>query len=145
LKGSAVAWLKEEIMTAHERKSENIFGTTVALGAAQPYLFPDTSALLGASDEELLQELGQAFPFHMAVVNFLFFVGGENYVHVVPSGMTTVVEEIYLGPLRSAQQKLLTALDSGSMPLGTDVDGTRVEMQLLGDRITMCSTVVDEK
>lgn len=138
LKGSAVSWLKEEIITAHDRMSENVFSTPIGLGAAQPYLFPNTSALLDASDEELLLELGQAFPFHMAVVNFLYFVGGEKYVHVVPSGMTAVVEEVYLGPLRTAQQKLLAALESGSMPKGTDIDGTKVEMQLLGDRIAMC-------
>lgn len=139
LKASAVAWLKEEIMTSNDRKSENVFASTGALGAVRPYLFPDNSALAKASDEELLQELQQAFPFHMAVVNFLFFIGGENYKHVVPSGMLTVVEEIYLGPLRSAQQKLVTALDGDSMPAETDIDNVRVEMQLFGDRIAMCS------
>jgi hypothetical protein len=140
LKASAVSWLKEEIITAQERKSENIFASTVALGAAQPYLFPDTSPLADASDEELLQELQQAFPFHMAVVNFLFFIRGDIYGHLAPSGMMAVVEEIYLGPLRTAQQKLLTILDNGTAPTGTDVDETRVEMQLFGERMAMCFT-----
>lgn len=136
LKASAVSWLKEEIITANERKSENAFATTVALSAAQPYLFPDNTALAEASDEELLQELLQAFPFHMAVVNFLFFIRGEAYHHVVLEGMLPVVEEIYLGPLRVAQQKLMKALDAGEMK---DGKGMRMEMLLFGERIAMCS------
>jgi hypothetical protein len=134
LKASAVSWLKEEIITAKERKSENVFASTVALAAAQPYLFPDTSALAEASDEELMQELEQEFPFHMAVINFLFFIGSEAYAHVVPSGMMTVVEEIYLGPLRVAQEKSVEALEG---------DGS-FELQLLGERIAMCSAKIDE-
>jgi hypothetical protein len=134
LKASAVSWLKEEIITAQERKAENVFASTVALAAAQPYLFPDTSALADASDEELLQELEQAFPFHMAVVNFLFFIGSDAYAHVVPSGMMTVVEEIYLGPLRIAQEKAEKGYEGGGS----------FELQLLGERIAMCSAKIDE-
>jgi hypothetical protein len=134
LKGSAVSWLKEEIITAHERKSDNVFASTVALAAVQPYLFPDTSALAGASQEELLQELMQEFPFHMAVLNFLFFIGSEAYAHVVPSGMMAVVEEVYLGPLRTAQGKSIIAAKG---------DGT-FELQLLGERIATCSAKIDE-
>jgi hypothetical protein len=145
LKASAVSWLKEEMITANVRKSENVFASTVALGAAQPYLFPATSALADASDEELLQEIQQAFPFHMAVVNFLFFLRGPAYSHVVPTGMLEVVEEIYLGPLRTAQQKLLAALDGGSLELDSSTDSTRVEIQLLGERIGMCAAGSDAK
>ncbi|KAE9373974.1 DUF1760-domain-containing protein [Stipitochalara longipes BDJ] len=134
LKASAVSWLKEEIIMAQERKAENVFASTVALAAAQPYLFPDTSPLADASDEELSQELGQAFPFHMAVINFLFFIGSEAYAHVVPSGMMTVVEEIYLGPLRVAQEKA---------EKGSEGEGS-FELQLLGERIAMCSAKIDE-
>jgi Uncharacterised protein family, YAP/Alf4/glomulin len=134
LKASAVSWLKEEIITAQERKSENVFASTVALAAAQPYLFPDTSGLAEASEEELLQELEQAFPFHMAVINFLFFVGSEAYAHVVPSGMMTVVEEIYLGPLRLAQDRSVKRSEG---------DGS-FELQLLGERIATCSAKIDK-
>jgi hypothetical protein len=140
LKASAVSWLKEEIVTALGRKSENVFASTVALAATQPYLFPDTSTLAEASEEELLQELEQAFPFHMAVVNFLFFIGGEQYAHIVPSGMMAVVEEIYLGPLRAAQEKSLKALESAKSE-----EGSVVELQLLGERIAMSSAKIDER
>ncbi len=102
LKASAVSWLKEEIMTAQERESDNVFATTIALAAAQPYLFPDTSALLQANSEELIQELTQSWPFHMAVANFLYFISGEGFRLVVPEDMFAIVEEIYLGPLERA-------------------------------------------
>lgn len=141
LKASAVSWLKEEIITAHERKSENLFASTAGLAAVQPYLFPDTSALVGASDEELIQELEQAFPFHMAVINFLYFISGKQYSHIVPSGMMTVVEEIYLGPLRIAQGKAGAAFDEKA---GQD-ERFKVEMQLLGERIVMSSTHIDDR
>jgi hypothetical protein len=145
LKASAVSWLKEEIIMAQERKSENVFSSTVALGAAQPYLFPNTSALGEASDGELTQELAQSFPFHMAVVNFLYFIGGKQYSHVVPSGMTAVVEEIYLGPLRAAQEKSLLAIDSGKgKGAAGDIEDRKVEFELLGERISMCSNQINE-
>ncbi|KUJ10210.1 DUF1760-domain-containing protein [Mollisia scopiformis] len=141
LKGSAVSWLKEEIITAQERKSHNAFDSTVALAAAQPYLFPDTSSLASADDMELIQELEQSFPFHMSVVNFLYFVGGKQYTHVVPTGMMSVVEEIYLGPLRTAQQKALKLVEAESE---NSSGGSVVELQLLGDRIALCSAQIND-
>lgn len=145
LKASAVSWLKEEIITAHERKSENVFASTAALAAAQPYLFPSTAGISEANDEELVQELTQSFPFHMAVVNFLYFIGGNQYSHVVPSGMMAVVEEIYLGPLRNAAEKAATVLGSGSLDTALGHPGdVKVELQLLGERIAMASKQIDE-
>ncbi|PBP17963.1 yap-binding protein-like protein [Diplocarpon rosae] len=144
LKGSAVSWLKEEIITANTRKTENLFTTTVALTAAQPFLFPDTSPLAAASDIELLQELDSSFTFHMAVVNFLFFISGELYSHLVPQGMLSVVEKIYLGPLRSAQERGLKASNPSAEALA-HIGGTKMDLQLLGDRIAMCQAHVREK
>ena len=130
LKAEAVSWLKDETITAFERKSNNVFSTTIALAAVQPYLFPNTSAMLDANDEELLQELEQAFPFHMAVVNFIYFANGEEYAHVVPEGMMAVVEEIYLGPLRNAQQR------AAMISKTSDGQGRNsIELELLGERI----------
>ncbi|CAL3969044.1 unnamed protein product [Diplocarpon coronariae] len=144
LKGSAVSWLKEEIITANTRKSENLFATTVALTAAQPYLFPDTSALAEASDMSLLQQLETAFPFHMAVVNFLYFISGDSYSHLVPPGMLSIVEERYLGPLRSAQEQGLKALSSSAETLA-HLGGSKMDMLLLGDRITICQAQIEHK
>ena len=141
LKASAVTWLKEEIITASERKSENIFSSTAALAAAQPYLFPDLSELAGASDGELIQALAESYPFNMAVSNFLYFIGGKGYEHVVPSGMTSVVEEIYLGPLRNAQARALASLGQGKEV--DVVDGMLSELQLLGESIALASSHSD--
>lgn len=141
LKASAVSWLKDEIITAHERKAENVFASTVALAAAQPYLFPDLTPMANATEDELLEDLAQTFPFHMAVVNFLFFVGGKQCAHVVPSAMMAVVDEIYLSPLKAAHEKALAKLGSG---VEKDQEGMKVELQLLGQRIAMCSSRVHD-
>jgi hypothetical protein len=142
LKASAVSWLKDEIITAQERKSENVFASNLALAAAQPYLFPDTSALLSGTLEEVEQELEQTFPFHMAVLNFLIFITKGNYSHMVPTGMLTVVEEIYLGPLRTALEKVLGS-PSGSGP--RDLHDPKVILQMLDERVAMCSNRLPEK
>lgn len=149
LKASAVAWLKEEIITAYERKSDIVFSSTAALGAAQPYLFPDTSALADASEEELVEELTMSFPFHMAVANFLYFVASETYKHVVPPGMLSVAEQIYLSPLGAAVKRVGDLLggrstSSGLKFSGEDVERMTVEFQLLGTRIDMAAGQINE-
>ncbi|KAG9242191.1 YAP-binding/ALF4/Glomulin [Calycina marina] len=139
LKASAVSWLKEEMIIAHERANENAFSSPVALAAAQPYLFPDTSALEEGGDEEVIQELAQSWPFHMAVLNFLVFVTGEGYKHLVPPGMMGVVEEIYLAPLKKAQVQAVEALEGGAeTELGRSKEAVGMELELLGERISVC-------
>lgn len=142
LKGSAVGWLKEEFITAHNRKSENAFSSTVALAAAQPYLFPDMSALNQATEIEIWEELQRSFPFHMAVLNFLVFIGGETYSSIIPSGTLTVAEEIYLGPLRGAQERLEKALGPDGTVRNTMEEFESAmalrDVQLLGERLSVC-------
>jgi len=120
------------------------------MAAAQPYLFPDTSALDSATDAEAIQELAQVFPFHIAVVNFMYFITNANYTHLAPPGMTAVVEEIYLGPLKKAQVQALTALENGAeTELGRDKEAVKRELELLGERIAVVEhqieTVVNEQ
>jgi hypothetical protein len=142
LKASAVGWLKEELITAQERNSENLFSSTVALAAAQPYLFLDMSALARANDSEAWEELKQTFVFHMAVLNFLYFLSGESYARVVPPGMRIVAEEIYLGPLRVAQRRVKASLQpDGEVHKGMEEFDASValgEVELLGQRLEMC-------
>lgn len=142
LKGSAVAWLKEEIITAEERKSQSVFSSTAALAAAQPYLFPDLTPLAQASDEEMLQDLTQAFSFYMPVANLIYFLHSKQYSHVVPSGMMAVVEEIYLTPLRDAQERAVKVLEAKG-----DSQDSIIELQLLGQRLSMAMSPdhVDDK
>lgn len=142
LKASAVGWLKEELITAQERKSENLFSSTVALTSAQPYLFPDVSALAQATDSEAWEELKLTFTFHMAVLNFLYFLSGAGFAHVVPPGMRTVAEEIYLAPLRAAQARVKASLQpDGEVHKSMEVIDASVasgEVDLLGQRLEMC-------
>jgi hypothetical protein len=135
LKASAVSWLKEEIITAEERKSENVFASTAALTAAQPYLFPNNTELSELGGQPLVDALAQTYPLHMAAVNFLYFIGGKNYRHVVPTGMKAIVEEIYLNPLKVAQEKASLVLKSGSE---RGSDKVIFGIQLLGERISTC-------
>jgi hypothetical protein len=142
LKASAVGWLKEEIITAHDRKVDNLFSSTVAVASAQPYLFTDMSALAETSNVEVWEILMQSFPFHMAALNFLYFVSGETYAHTVPPSALAVVEEIYLGPLKAAQGRLETAFgEGGELHKSTESEETQTalsEVRLLGERISMC-------
>jgi hypothetical protein len=145
LRASAVGWLKEELITAHERKSENVFSSTVALASAQPYLFPDTSALAQATDSEAWEEFRQSFPFHMAVLNLLYFARADAYAAVVPSGMLTVAEEIYLTPLRTMQGCLRASLQPGGeiykSLAESEVGAAAAEVDLFGQRIEMSAEV----
>lgn len=142
LKASAVGWLKEELITAQERKSENLFSSTVALASAQPYLFPDMSALAQATDSEAWEDFKQTFPFHMAVLNFIYFISKKGYAHIVPPGMRTVAGEIYVGPLRAAQGRTKASLEPGGevhKALGeVDAGVALAEVELLGQRLEMC-------
>jgi hypothetical protein len=142
LKGSAVGWLKEEFISAHSRKSVNLFSSTVALAAAQPYLFPDMSSLSDATELQIWEDLQTSFPFHMAVLNFLVFLRGGTYSSIIPSGTLTVAEEIYLTPLRSAQDRLEKSLEPEgvvckSMEEFESVAALR-DVQLLGERLSVC-------
>ena len=130
LKGCAVSWLKEEIVVSEERKSENLFSNTVALSAVQPYLFPDNSPLAELKDIELFKELGQMYPFHITVVNFILFLAGSKYSHVVPTSMFTIVEEIYLSPLLAAVKRVINSAKDADEQAGEQ----DVELLLLAHR-----------
>lgn len=140
LKASAITWLKEELITAHERKSQNLFSTTSALRETKPHIFPNLSSLVDKSDEILTDELMESFAVHMAALNFLFFIAGEHYLNIVPSGMMLQVENEYLTPLKKAQESVLKSLSSTK-----DADAPHMELGLLGEQISMCFSKLHEK
>lgn len=132
LKVSAVSWLKDEVITAHQRQATNLFSTSVAISATQPYLFNDLTSLAEAPMAEQREELSREYGFHMAVVNFLVFISGEIHKTIVPDGMWSVVEEIYTGPLRKIQENILREdVTDGAALVG------RGEMEILGQRLDM--------
>ncbi|KAF7922050.1 uncharacterized protein EAE98_008261 [Botrytis deweyae] len=140
LKASAITWLKEELITAHERKTQTLFSTTSALLETQSQIFPNLSTLVDKSDEELSDELIESFPVHMAALNFLFFVVGKQYANIIPPGMMSRVESEYLTPLKTAQESALKFLASVN-----DTEAPHMEFELLGEQISMCFSKLHEK
>ncbi|KAM3066660.1 hypothetical protein ACMFMG_002372 [Clarireedia jacksonii] len=140
LKASAITWLKEEFITAHERKAENIFSTAGPLLATKQSIFLNLPSLESLSDEELLETLIRSFSLHMAVLNFLFFISAEQYKTVVPDGMMKEVETSFLGPLQSAQARALKTLGSSE----DEEPSPHMEMELLGEQISMCLAKLHE-
>ncbi|RAL59240.1 hypothetical protein DID88_006955 [Monilinia fructigena] len=140
LKASAITWLKEELIIAHERKSQNLFSTTSALLETKSHIFPNLLSLVDNLDEELADELMEYFVAHMAALNFLFFVSGEQYINVIPRGMMKEVESEYLIPLKIAQEKVLNSLVAAK-----DAEAPNLELDLLGEQISMCLSKLHEK
>ncbi|KAF7909372.1 uncharacterized protein EAF01_003090 [Botrytis porri] len=140
LKASAITWLKEELITAHERKTQTLFSTPSALLETQSQIFPNLSTLVDKFDDELSDELIESFPVHMAALNFLFFVVGEQYTSIIPPGMMTRVESEYLTPLKTAQESALKSLVSAN-----EMGAPHMEFELLGEQISMCFLKLHEK
>ncbi|KFX96263.1 hypothetical protein V490_03424 [Pseudogymnoascus sp. VKM F-3557] len=142
LRASAVGWLKEELVRAHTRKSDDLFATPAAVAALQPYLFPYESLLDAETDSELWEDFRRTFPFHMAALNLIYFLNSEEYKSVVPEGSMSVIEEVYLQPLRTAKGRLEKAFKEGGelekVLGGEEAKQGLAEVGLLGDRLNMC-------
>jgi hypothetical protein len=98
----------------------------------------------GESDPDLWEDWKRTYPFHMAALNFIYFLkkGGDRWDGVVPDGMLSVVEEIYLVPLKGARERLEKALSDGGTlkdALGEEAADARMEVELLGSRLAMSS------
>jgi len=146
LKVSAVAWLKEEIMTAEDRGTKNVFSSSAALVATLPHICPNLQEVLSDEDEQIASKLMTDLSLHMSVLNFLYFMRSEQYAHLFHSEITNKVRETYLDPLRALQTRSLAALDTGGLNdiMGDDTGRARVELELLGDRIELSSADVDD-
>ncbi|RFU30724.1 hypothetical protein B7463_g5632, partial [Scytalidium lignicola] len=160
LKESAIGLLKDELMTAQTRKSNNVFSSSAAITAVLPYFFPEIPSVESYSNEELIQEIMQAYPFHMGVLNFLYFLSGKVYSHLVPGGMIQTSKELYLIPLQEVLEKCLKELrqerpsdDSGENVGQAEIHllgerlsqtSTQAELQLLGDRLALYFTRIED-
>lgn len=164
LKESAIGWLKDELMTAQARKSNNVFSSSAAITAVQPYIFPEIPSVEDGN-EELIQQLMQVYPLHMGILNFLYFLSGSIYSHLVPQGLIQTTKELYLLPLKEVLDKCLKDLGDGpalglnaSEKEGDDVGqaearllgeqlsqtSTQVELQLLGDRLDLYLSKIED-
>lgn len=176
LRASAVGWLKEELITAYQRSSsmsqspsidnlddhhhnhgqpqKNAFATPAAISLLQPYLFPYESALTVDSDEELWSEFQSAYVFHMAALAFLIFLAQwPGSSQVVPEGMMTVVEEVYVKPLKEACGRLAKMLNLSQKTAGEMLSGSGEgaketglrEVEMLRERIGRLEELVERE
>lgn len=178
LRASAVGWLKEELITAYQRSSsmsqspsidnlddhhahghthsqqKNAFATPAAISLLQPYLFPYESALTVESNEELWEEFQRTYVFHMAALGFLIFLNQwPGSSQVVPEGMMTVVEEVYVKPLKEACGRLGGMLDPALKTTAKTLEGWGAhakeaglrEVEMLRERIERLEEVVERE
>ena len=78
----------------------------------------------------------------MAALNLIFFLNSDEYKGLVPEGSMSVVEEVYLQPLRTARTRLEKALkEGGELEKEVGVEEAKqglAEVGLLGERLDMC-------
>lgn len=158
LRASAVGWLKEEMITAHRRSSSpssdsqsghshsparNAFASPAAMSVLQPYLFPYESAMTAEKDEDLWEEFQRTYLFHMAALGFIIFLAQwEGATKVVPEGTMTVVEEVYLTPLKEATERLEKVLRGDLEGWGEHAkEGGLREVEMMKERIERCEEV----
>ena len=147
LKACAVAWLKEEIINSVTYQPQSHF-STVAFSSAKPFLFPDLTLLVNASDRDALEEIKRDFSFHMAVLNFLYFLGGRAYRHVISREVLPIVVYVYLDPLGIVLGRLQSSISLGGEMYGTlekdEAETASAEIELLGNRLLLCVDNIEE-
>ena len=133
---------------------KNAFATPAAISLLQPYLFPYESVLTVESDEELWEEFQRTYVFHMAALGFLIFLSQwPGSSQVVPEGMMTVVEEVYVMPLKGACDRLAKMLDPASKTSAETLKGWGEhakeaglrEAKMLRERIERLEEVVERE
>lgn len=165
LRASAVGWLKEELMTSYSRSTpatpptdsrtpspqHNAFASPAALSVLQPYLFPYESLLAVEPEADLFAEFQRSFVFHMAALSFLIFIAQwEGAAQCVPEGMLSIVDEVYLEPLRTAVERMTAIVGKeggeGSDEFGKELPeglrkAVRADVEFVRDRIQRCEEV----
>ena len=138
----------------NQSQQKNAFATPAAISLLQPYLFPYESALTVEGDEELWSEFQSAYVFHMAALGFLIFLAQwPGSSQVVPEGMMTVVEEVYVKPLKEACGRLAKMLDLSQKTAGERLrglgerakEGGLREVEMLRERIGRFEEVVERE
>ncbi|KAK4165331.1 YAP-binding/ALF4/Glomulin [Cladorrhinum sp. PSN259] len=135
LKARAVAWLREEIISATSPSGDpSLFSTTQALETLQYVVFPNLDFLdedIEGNDggkEEAVEYLAGNAQFLGQAVNFgLFLWGGEKRGDWVPENMDAAVRERWFEPL----VKVVDGLE-GEEGLGQELEG---EVRFLKGRL----------
>ncbi|KAI9845492.1 MAG: hypothetical protein M1837_004831 [Sclerophora amabilis] len=124
LKGSAVAWLKDEMITAKQneesRDETSIFSTPVAVGTLAPYLFPDLKdTLTNPPTLDAWVTFKTNFTFYLTALNFYFLLCtapnlGER-LDISNLEKDHDIQESFLDPLRSASKDFASSLRDGEL------------------------------
>ncbi|KAI9758625.1 MAG: hypothetical protein M4579_002936 [Chaenotheca gracillima] len=130
LKGSAVGWLKDEILAAEDQDEENpsVFSTSVAIETLASHLFPDVGAILEATLPDAWASFQISFSFYLASLNFYYLLCHSPHLrqkldvsrfhHVQDVGGT------FIDPLRTASQKFGDSLKGGELAQTGDSEGS---------------------
>ncbi|KAK4232037.1 YAP-binding/ALF4/Glomulin [Podospora fimiseda] len=137
LKARAVAWLKEELISATSGDNPSLFSTTQALETLQYVVFPNLDFLgedsegNGGGKKEIVEFLSGNLQFLLQALNFgLFLWGGQKLGEYVPDNMDAAVRERWYEPLVRAVEAV--EKEEG---LPTEIGFLRGRLVDLGEKI----------
>ncbi|KAI2613337.1 DUF1760-domain-containing protein [Hypoxylon sp. NC1633] len=105
LKACAVAWLKEELITAKQGNQSNQFSSPDVIERLQYFLFPDMQSLNEMGTKALIDFWSQNHMFLLQVANFAYFLFA-GCTDLVPAGMGAAVGQRFVEPIVAAADKL---------------------------------------
>lgn len=137
LQACAVTWLREEMMAARKAGRGGRFASPDCFETLQYSLFPSLIHLRDADRESLEEYWMQNAPFHLQVVNFAIFLGGDGgYKELLPEGMAAAIEHRYLEPLQQVARTLAPPDESPGKDPETE---TAALLAILADRLERVS------
>lgn len=146
LRASAISWLREEIINAHNTDTPSVFMSSECIDQLQYHLFPNESLMAERSPQANWQTWQSNRLFYHQVVNLAYFLfSGEQYKHLVPAGMGSTVQERFLDPLEDACEGILKALKTGE--LGTELEvgpNEKMDLEILVDVARTVSKLLDK-
>lgn len=159
LKGSAVGWLKDEVLVANNHQNENeqteipsVFATPVAIDTAAPYIFPDLSLTLQQSlTPETWTALKLNFSFYLASLNFYYLLLSSRRIRevldIVSLHKKHNVSRRFLAPLRAVSKQSPAGGESESSADGdkhSDITEDLSDMWILDDALKQVSGVLKD-
>ena len=160
LKGSAVGWLKDEIVTANAPNEEgspsgSIFSSPALIDIVGEWLWGDRVGVpmysAQQSDEETAEEfanLQKLLSFYLAVLNLIFLLLSNKTMstNLDVGDIIKGIREDFLEPLSQAAKGFEEALSSGKLNDGEDEDVRRLqvaEMQILAMNCQQALGLID--
>lgn len=143
LKGSAVGWLKDEIITAGSPKSavkESIFATPAVLTKLTPYLFLSPVSLAAGGDfTPFLAHQG----FFLAVLNLMYLVLSSQTLNVNSWGLMKDLRN-WLQQLGSVAGDIRAIANAGRKGGEASIEGLEMDLGLLEGNMAMVEQALGE-